>query len=89
MTENLEVRVQSPELAGNTELVCTRVCTFQNFFTFTLLPGSSALLHTPEFSEYHPSEHRPAVSALSLTRLQLHGTNTLFLSVVLSVLNLP
>ena len=33
--------------------------TFQNFFTFTLLPCSSALLQTPECSEYHPSEHSP------------------------------
>ena len=68
---------------------------FQNFFTFTLLPGSSALLHTPECSEYDPSKHRPVVSALSLTRLQLYGTNTLFLPVMLSLsvlliyLNLP
>ena len=30
--------------------------TFQNRFTFTFLPGSSALLQTPECSEYHPSE---------------------------------
>ena len=30
--------------------------TFQNYFTFTLPPGSSALLQTPECSEYHPSE---------------------------------
>ena len=95
MIENLEVGVQSPDLVGNIELVCTRVCTFQNFFTFTLLPGSSALLHTPECSEYDPSKHRPVVSALSLTRLQLYGTNTLFLPVMLSLsvlliyLNLP
>ena len=34
---------------------------FQNFFTFTLLPGSSALLQTPECSEYHPSEESPVV----------------------------
>ena len=27
--------------------------TFQNFFTFTLPPGTSALLQTPECSEYH------------------------------------
>ena len=25
----------------------------------TLLPGSSALLQTPEYSEYHPSEQSP------------------------------
>ena len=54
--------------------------TFQNFFTFTFPPGSSALLQTPECSEYHPSEQSPVVSALSLTRLQLSGTNSLFLS---------
>ena len=38
---------------------------FQNFFTFTLLPGSSALLQTPECSEYHPSAESPVVSTLS------------------------
>ena len=66
--------------------------TFQNFFTFTLLPGSSALLQTPECSEYHPSEQNPVVSALSLTRLQLSGTNSLFLSAILplsALFNLP
>ena len=66
--------------------------TFQNFFTFTRLPGSSALLQTPECSEYHPSEQSPVVSALSLTRLQLSGTNSLFLSAILplsALLNLP
>ena len=52
--------------------------TFQNRFTFTLLPGSFALLQTPECSEYHPSEQSTVVSALSLTRLQLSGTNSLF-----------
>ena len=41
--------------------------TFQNFFTFTLLPGSSALLQTPECSEYHPSERKKVLwSALFL-----------------------
>ena len=39
--------------------------TFQNFFTFTLLPGSSALLQAPKCSEYHPSEQSSVVSALS------------------------
>ena len=66
--------------------------TFQNVFTFTLLPGSSALLQKLECSEYHPSEQSPVVSALSLTRLQLSGTNSLFLSAVLplsALLNLP
>ena len=57
--------------------------TFQNFFTFTLPPGSSAVIQTPECSEYHPSEQRPVVSALSLTRLQLSGISSLFLSVIL------
>ena len=66
--------------------------TFQNFFTFTLPPGSSALLQTPECSQYHPSELSPVVSALSLTRLQLFGINSLFLSAILplsALLNLP
>ena len=58
--------------------------TFQNF-TFTLPPGSSALLQTPECSGYHRSEQSPVVSALFLTRLQLSGTNSLFLSAILPV----
>ena len=57
--------------------------TFQNFFTFTLPPGSSSLLQTPKCLEYHPSEQSPVVSTLSLNRLQLSGTNTLFLSTIL------
>ena len=63
----------------------------QNFFTFTLLPGSSGLLQTPECSDYHHSEQSPVVSSLSLTRLQLSGTNSLFLSAILlsALLNLP
>ena len=36
--------------------------TFQNFFTPTLPPGSSALLQTPECLEYHPSEQSPVIS---------------------------
>ena len=59
--------------------------TFQNFFICRLLPGSSALLQTPKCSEYHPSEQSPVVSALSLSKLQLSGTNSLFLSIVLPV----
>ena len=39
--------------------------TFQNFFTFTFLPDSSALLQEHECSEYHPSEQSPVVSAFS------------------------
>ena len=38
--------------------------TFQNFFTFTLLPGSSAVVQTSECSEQHPSEQSPVVIAL-------------------------
>ena len=49
------------------------------------LPGSSTLLQTSECSEYHPSEQSPVVSALSLTRLYLSGTNSLFLSAILPV----
>ena len=59
--------------------------TVQNLFTFTLLPGSSALLQTPKCSEYYRSEQSPVVSALSLTRFQ-------FLSAILplsALLNLP
>ena len=66
--------------------------TFQNFCTFTLLPGSSALLQTYECSVYHPSEESPVVSAVSLTRLRLSGADFLFLSVILSLsvlLDLP
>ena len=72
--------------------IISRQSTFQNFFTFTLLPGSSAVLQTPGCSEYHPSEQSTVVCALSLTRLQLSGTNSLFLSVILPLsahLNLP
>ena len=83
---------------SNTNCLCFKIIshqtrsTFQNFFTFTLLPGSSALQQTPECSEYHPSEQSPVVSALSLTRLQLSGTSSLFLSAILplsALLNLP
>ena len=82
---------------SNTNCLCFKIIchqtrsTFQNFFTFTLLPGSSALQQTPECSEYHPSEQSPVVSALSLTRLQLSGTNSLFLFAILpsALLNLP
>ena len=50
-----------------------------------LIPGSSALLQTLECSEHHPSERSPVVSDLWLTRLQLFGTNSLFLSAILPV----
>ena len=45
--------------------------TFQNFFTFTPLSGSSALLQTPECSEYHSSPQSLVGSALSFNRLRL------------------
>ena len=54
--------------------------TSQIFFTFTLL-GSSVLLQTHEFSEYHPFAQSQVVSVLSLTKLQQHGTSFSFLSV--------
>ena len=41
--------------------------TFQNFFTFTLPPGSSTLLQTLEFSKYHPSEQSPVVMQRSFS----------------------
>ena len=49
---------------------------FQNFFTITLLPGSFALLQ-----KCHPSAKSPVVISLSLSRLELSGTNSLFLFV--------
>ena len=52
--------------------------TFQNFFTFTQLRSSTdtRVFRIPPFRS-------PVVSALSLTRLQLSGTNFMFLSVIL------
>ena len=61
----------------------TSMCVHTPLHFFTLLPGISVLLQTPQYSEYHPSEQCPVVSALSLTRLQLSGTNSLFLSAIL------
>ena len=55
--------------------------TSQIFFTFTLLLGNSVLLQTPVCSEYHPFAQSQVVSALSLTKLQQHGTNSPLLSV--------
>ena len=55
--------------------------TSQTFFTFTLLLGSSVLLQTPECSEYQPFAQNKVVSALSLTKLQQHGTSFPLLSV--------
>ena len=51
---------------------------------FTLPLGSSVLQQTLECAECHPSAHGPVVSVLSLTRLQLPGTDSLLL--VLSVM---
>ena len=55
--------------------------TSQICFTFTLLLGSSVLLRIPERSEYHPFAQSTVVSALSLTKLQQHGTNSPLLPV--------
>ena len=52
--------------------------TFQNF-TFTLPPGSSALLQTPECSEYHRSE-QILWSALFLLPGSSYLVSSLFLS---------
>ena len=66
--------------------------TFQTVCTFRLLPGNPTLLRTLEYSEHHPSVPCSVVSALSLIRLLLPGTNSQFLSSVLPLLalsNLP
>ena len=51
--------------------------TIQISFTFTLPPGSSALLQTSKCSEYHPSKQRPG-SSYGQTE-----TNSMFLSAIL------
>ena len=50
---------------------------FSKILNGALLPGSSALPQTPD---YHPSAQNTEVSALSLTRLQQFGTNSVCLS---------
>ena len=55
-------------------------------------PAAPLFIQTPKCSEYYLSEQKPVVSALSLTRLRLFGTNSLFLSTILplqALLNLP
>ena len=83
---------------GDVTLLCFKIISHQApIYLSELLhlytpPGSSALLQKPECSECHPSEQSPVVSAPSLTRLQLSGTNSLFLSAILplsALLNLP
>ena len=59
--------------------------TSQTVFILTLLFGSSVPLQTPRYSEYRPFVPSPVVSALSRTKLQLHGTNSSLLSVTLSL----
>ena len=44
--------------------------------------NTCALLQIAKRSQYHPSKQGPLASALSLTRLQLSGTNSLFLSIL-------
>ena len=89
MLQSLQWLPNEQRMEYKLSLLCFKIIfhsppsTFQNSFTFTLLHGSSAHLQTPECSEYHPSEQSPVVSALSLTRLQLSGTNSMFLSVIL------
>ena len=46
---------------------------------------AAALLQTPERSDYHSSTLSPVVSFLSLTRILLPGTTSLFLSICYSV----
>ena len=56
------------------------------------LYAASLQFRSSECSEYDPSEKSLVVSTLSLNRLQLSGTNSLFLSVILLLsvlLNLP
>ena len=55
----------------------------QTFFTFTRILLSCVLLQTSERTEYHLSVENPVVSVLCLTGLQLPGTNSLLLSVIL------
>ena len=65
------------------EYKCHQAPIYLSELIFTLLLGSSALLQTFECSKYRLSEQSPVVSALYLTRLQLSGTNSLFLFVIL------
>lgn len=46
-------------------MLTTTCLPYRHFFTFTLLPASSALLQTPKCSEYHPSILSPVVALLS------------------------
>ena len=61
----------------------------KTFFTLMLLPGSSALLQTSEYLEYHPSAWSPTVNTLfcqtPTTRNQLPVSITLLLSVLSNV----
>ena len=50
--------------------------TFQTVCTFILLPGNPTLLRTLEYSVHHLSIPCSVVSALSLIRLPLPGTNS-------------
>ena len=65
----------------NKHTVVLPLPTSQTIFTFTLPLGSSVLLQTSECSECHPFAQSQVVSALSLTKLQQHGTNSPLLSV--------
>ena len=83
---------------SNTNCLCFKIISHQAPIYLSELHLSTpsrqlrSSMQTPECLEYHPSEQSPAVSALSLTRLQLPGTNSPFLSVILplsALLNLP
>ena len=97
---------QDMELAGMNTYGSTRGCFLRFFVLFLVLflfvtaeryktrfRRFSIRLNTEyQNSEYDPSEQSPVVSALSLTRPQLSGTNSLFLFVILPLsvlLNLP
>ena len=56
-----------------------RSSSFHAFYTFTLLPSSSILLHTPESSAYHPSALSPVVNTLFLTMLSLNQLSVILL----------
>ena len=69
-------------IVQNKHTVVLPLPTSQTIFTFTLPLGSSVLLQTSECSECHPFAQSQVVSALSLTKLQQHGTNSPLLSVM-------
>ena len=59
----------------------TKMPSFCSMHQCCCCSGVRSLLQTPEWSESHPSEQSPVVC--TVTRLQLSGTNSLFLSIIL------